>query len=201
VSSDKLRKGTGKILDVAEQSEFQPQANRLTRVNSGSKITLQVCVDYGCDRQRTALVNEAEWSKIESILSRADSAESERFAVAEAVGFIEQTVGPQVGTDQDLTKNTEPDGGPGHLDCIAESMNTDLYLRKLSQASLMKWHQVEPRRHRAPLIFNLHWTAVLRQTGSDQLFAVDSWYGANGQRSFVVELDKWLWGASPRNPN
>jgi hypothetical protein len=201
VSSDKVRKGTDNTLVAAEQSELQTQAKELTRVNSGSKIALQVCVDYGCDRKRTALVSEAEWHKIEGILSKADSPESERIAAAEAVGFIEQIVGPQVGTDRDLTRNTEPDGGPGHLDCIAESMNTDLYLRRLSQAALMRWHQVEPRSHRAPWIFNLHWTAVLRQTGSGQLFAVDSWYGANGQRSYVVELEKWLWGASPRTPN
>ena len=184
-------------LKYTGQGELEESASTLSRATNALKITLKVCVDYGCDIQRTARIHEAEWNEIKSILLEADSPDSERNAVAKVVGYLEQIVGEQVGTAQDLTKNTEPDGGPGHLDCISESLNTERYLRELAKASLLRWHHVDLRTSRASLIINPHWTAVLKQTDSGQAFAVDSWYGANGQRSFIVELDKWQRGASP----
>ena len=37
-----------------------------------------------------------------------------------------------------------------------------------------------------------HWTAVLKETGNGQRWAVDSWIYANGENPAVVEVEKWF---------
>ena len=160
-------------------------------------LVLDVCVDYGCDVERTVFIPNEQWRTIQSLFDDADSASSERTAVAKAIGMFEHIVGEQAGTSGDAAKNSAGYGGRGQLDCIAESINTERYLRLLETASLLPQHQVNNRVVRHPLLFNVHWTAVIRKTDSGKAFAVDSWSGKNGDDAYVTDLEEWRRGASP----
>ena len=103
-------------------------------------------------------------------------------------------MGQLTGTWRDLAKNVKGAGQPGQLDCISESMNTTTYLQQLSDAGLLRWHGVEERRVRHPLIFNVHWTAVIRDDTTGIRYAVDSWFLDNGEPPFIQPLDQWLSG-------
>lgn len=162
-----------------------------------NSLLFDVCVDYGCDVERTVFIPSDQWRAIQSLFDDADTADDERIAVAKAIGLFEHITGEQVGTSGDSPKNSAGYGGPGQLDCIAESINTERYLRLLETATLLRQHQVNTRVERHPLLFNVHWTAVIRETDSGKAFAVDSWYGKNGDAAFVTGLEEWRRGASP----
>lgn len=159
--------------------------------------SLDVCVDYECDIERAVFIAPGPWQQVRNLLSQPDSAQAERAATAEAIGRMERIVGNQVGTAADLPRNSAGYGGPGQLDCIAESINTERYLRLFEKASLLRWHKVMPRTLRRRYLFSMHWTAVIKETDSNRLYAVDSWYGMNGDEAFVISLDEWRQGVAP----
>ncbi len=41
------------------------------------------------------------------------------------------------------------------------------------------YHHVEPRAVRTPWVYSTHWIAVIKETGTLQKYAVDSWFFAN----------------------
>ena len=83
---------------------------------------VDVCIDYGCDLEHPIRVSHDEWQTIGSLFDEVGSAADERAAVTLAVGRFEQIAGLQAGTQGDLPENSGDHGGPGQLDCIAESI-------------------------------------------------------------------------------
>jgi len=162
---------------------------------------INVCVDYGCDLEHPVRLSQDEWQSIGSLFDEARSAADERAAVTIAVGRLEQIVGRQAGTQGDLPENSGGHGGPGQLDCIAESINTSRYLQMLEQASLLRWHLVKERAKRHRYIFSTHWSAVLERPDTGEAFAVDSWYGRNGDPALVIPLEQWRQGVRPDTGN
>lgn len=152
------------------------------------------CTDYHCDEGRTVQLNEAQWQPVRELFSATASAAGERQQLRRAIAQLEQTVGAITGTWRDLAENVAGAGLPGQLDCIAESKNTTTYLKLLDDTGLLKWHSVEDRAIRHPLIFNVHWSAVIRDTGSGQRYAVDSWFLDNGQPPYIQPLEAWKSG-------
>jgi hypothetical protein len=60
---------------------------------------------------------------------------------------------------------------------------------------LLRWHRVAYPARRG--LWNLHNTAVVEQMENGELFAVDSWFRANGEDAVIVPMDKWLGGYEP----
>jgi hypothetical protein len=162
---------------------------------------VDVCIDYGCDLEHPIRVSQDEWHTIGSLFDEAGSAADERAAVALAVARFEQIAGLQAGTQGDLPENSGDHGGPGQLDCIAESINTHLYLQMLERASLLRWHLVKERAKRYRFVFSTHWSAVLERPDTGEAYAVDSWYGRNGDPALVIPLEQWRQGVRPDNGN
>lgn len=152
------------------------------------------CTDYHCDEGQTVQLNEAQWQSVREIFDATSSAAEERQQLRRAIARLEQEVGTITGTWRDLAQNVAGAGLPGQLDCIAESKNTTTYLQLLSDANLLRWHRVEARAVRHPLIFNVHWSAVIRDTHSGRRYAVDSWFRDNGEPPYIQPLDAWKSG-------
>ena len=53
---------------------------------------------------------------------------------------------------------------------------------------------MEDRQKRNPLIFNVHWAAIIRDTRDDRRYAVDSWFLDNGEPPYVQPLEDWKSG-------
>jgi len=164
---------------------------------------VNVCWDYGCDRNERVVVPLAGWERIRALFRpAAPSPARERERVAQAIALFEQSVGPLTGTDADRYGNVVGSGRPGQMDCIDESRNTDGYLRVLAERGLLSWHDVGRRRERLKWILDQHWTAVIIDHTDGRRWAVDSWFLDNGKRPYVQPLDAWLAKADlPPNPD
>ncbi len=162
-----------------------------------SPAPITVCVDYGCDITRQAPLSGTEWQSVSSLFSAAASAVDERIAIARAIGRMESLVGPYAGTTGDAPRNSSLYGGMGQLDCVAESTNTHTYLERLQAEGLLQHHRTMPREGRHRWLFGTHWTAVVEATATGEHFAVDSWYGANGDPARVQPLTAWHDGRQP----
>ena len=76
------------------------------------------------------------------------------------------------------------------MDCIDESTNTFQYLSALEELELLQWHSIEPKKRRM-VWFATHWTAVISENTTSELFAVDSWYRDNGEPPYIQPLKDW----------
>ena len=152
---------------------------------------LDVCVDYHCDERRVVTAKDELWRQVTELLGDARNAAAERRAIGRIIALLEQHLGKQAGTDGDLAFNRAGAGEEGQLDCIAESMNTDTYLRLLQEHQLLRWHRVEAREVRRRWIFMSHWTAVIRDMDDGALYAVDSWPRDNGYPPHIQPLSAW----------
>jgi hypothetical protein len=152
------------------------------------------CTDYHCDEGQTVELSPAQWQAVAALFGSNESPASERRHIRAAIALLETQVGAITGTWRDLGKNSAGAGQPGQLDCISESRNTTTYLQLLYDQGLLQWHYVEDRQVRHPLIFNVHWSAVIRDRVSGERFAVDSWFLDNGEPPYIQPLDDWRSG-------
>ncbi|SKA77878.1 hypothetical protein SAMN02745704_01057 [Paucidesulfovibrio gracilis DSM 16080] len=157
-----------------------------------------VCDRFGCRGSVGVSLTAKQWSQVRSLLApAAESPSTERRSIAQAVALLESFVGVQVGTSADVAKNDH--AGAGQLDCVAESVNTSVYLFMLERDGLLRHHEVAPPTKRGTFIFYPHNTAVLLERASGRAFAVDSWFRDNGLPPYVVPLKVWRSGWRPED--
>lgn len=152
-----------------------------------------VCYNFECSRQKTVKLDAQQWQTIRALFTpAAASSAEERAMIRRAIAQMEVFAGVLTGTSGELGGNVAGAGLPGQMDCIDESTNTTTYLTLLQQNGLLSWHQVRERAQRDKWIIDIHWTAVMRDTDSGQLYAVDSWFLDNGQPPYIQRLEDWL---------
>ena len=142
------------------------------------------------------ILTASQWQSIRDLFTADTSPSEERENIRLSIALLESTVGAITGTWRDLAGNVAGAGQFGQLDCISESRNTTTFLHLLFDDGLLKWHDIEERRVRSPLIFNVHWTAVIVDRSTSEHFAVDSWFLDNGQPPVIQPLTDWLLGRS-----
>lgn len=151
-----------------------------------------ICHGYGCRHQAEIRLTEAEWSAVRGLFRLpVASARAERGRIAAAVALLESLAGRRAGTSADRACNSAGSWVRGQQDCIDESTNTATYLRLLDASGLLRWHRIEGRIRRNPWLFDVHWTAVIVERDGGERYAVDSWYGANGELPLVAPLALW----------
>ena len=160
--------------------------------------SFRVCRGFGCRSVAPAAFSDEEWGSVRAIFEPvpADAVE-ERARVREAVSLWEILLGPKVGTGDDQAENTGTGRGTVQLDCVAEAVNTSIFLVMLENDGLLRFHTVARTEKRGLGIFSPHNTAVLRETGNGRSWAVDSWFHANGVLPEVIDLDRWRAGYVP----
>lgn len=104
--------------------------------------------------------------------------------------MMETYAGKLTGTDQDRARNYTEDDVAQQQDCIDESTNTLQYLNALLSRRLLVWHDLAYKKRRI-VWFATHWTAVIQEKDSQQLYAVDSWYRNNGEPPYIQPLEDW----------
>ena len=166
-----------------------------TSTGATGTVALHTCIDYGCDFKTKVYIPPDALEVLTSRFANIQSAHEERVEIAQATGLFESQVGQQNGTWRDKGRNPGTVEPEGQLDCIAESLNTTTYLKLMQRLGLLKWHSVEERVVRHKLIFGTHWTAVIKESGSGDLYAVDSWYEDNGVSARIIPLETWYNGA------
>ena len=152
------------------------------------------CTDYHCDAGQMVTLTASQWQSIRDLFAADTSPAEERENIRQSIALLENTVGAITGTWRDLGGNVRGAGQIGQLDCISESKNTSTFLHLLFDDGLIKWHDIEERRVRSPLFFNVHWAAVIVERSNGEHFAVDSWFLDNGQPPSIQPLRDWLLG-------
>jgi hypothetical protein len=160
---------------------------------------VHVCHAYGCRKQTRFRFTDGDVAALRQLMDKtrkADTPHEERRAVAYAVGWIEQRVGNAIGTAGDRAgMDFAASGDPTQQDCVDEATNTTSYLSVLAHNGLLRHHGVGTPFAKEDYTRGVsgwtHWTAVLRETGNGQRWAVDSWIYANGENPAVVEAEKW----------
>ena len=158
-----------------------------------------VCSEHTCKKLSIVGLAPSQWQQIRAIFSpEAVDAVQERASIASAIALMETIVGELTGTSHDKGRNFQGVGTDGQMDCIDESTNTSLYLTMMVKDGLLKWHTVEDHATRGWFFFGWpHSTAVIRDTSSGELFAVDSWFEDNGEPPHILPLSVWRDGWNP----
>ncbi|MFM1891730.1 MAG: hypothetical protein RLZ44_807 [Pseudomonadota bacterium] len=159
-----------------------------------------VCHQHTCAAVDRVGLSASDWLAVRRIFAPAAAdAAAERAQIAAAVAQLERLIAPQIGAENDRGGNLAGVGAGGsQLDCVDESTNTTTYLTLLEQDGLLRWHSVVPRATRNFVIFGWpHTTAVIREHGSEERWAVDSWFHDNGAPPEIVPLAQWRDGWSP----
>lgn len=161
---------------------------------------LTTCSRAGCSATSVIRLSRREWRQVVDLFTPpSENAAEERRTMARGVGLMERLVGPKNDTFADGARNTWEHGDRSHqLDCVSESLNTTVFLELFQRQRLLRWHTVRYPAHRGILdLTKPHNTAVVEQTDNGELYAVDSWFRANGEDAVVVPLVKWLDGYDP----
>ncbi len=156
-----------------------------------------ICHGHTCSKTAFIQLSNAQWFTVKALFAPlAESAQQEREKIKLAISLLETMTGEQAGTYKDRAKNYVAKGLNGQLDCIDEATNTTVYLRMLSEANLMLFHQQASRTSRGGL-FSPHNTATIIETESNTRYAVDAWFDDNGAPPAIIPLTLWKSGWKP----
>ena len=149
------------------------------------------CFDFGCKSTREISFSAQQWQKISSLFAApAMSAWLEKQRIRRAIAMMESFSGQLAGASQYQGGNYSEQDLPRQQDCIDESTNTLQYLHALQRRNLLHWHEVAEKSRRIVWFFT-HWSAVIREKNSGELYAVDSWYRDNGEPPYLQSLADW----------
>ncbi len=158
---------------------------------------LQVCHGSNCHIETMVRLDASDWNRVRAEFEpAAASAAEERRRIANAIGLMERLVAPQAGTGKDVGRNLAVADQSTQLDCVDEAVNSSTYLDLIAAEGLLRFHSVQMPAHRGGVIL-AHNTAVVRETATGQLYAVDSWFYDNGTPAVVLPLQTWLNGWEP----
>jgi hypothetical protein len=150
------------------------------------------CFDFRCKSNQEIHYNQDQWQTIRQIFEPEPMGSyEEKQAIRKAIALMEDYSGQISGTWRDEGGNYSPGSDIiSQMDCIDESTNTFQYLSALEELDLLQWHKVEPKKRRM-VWFATHWTAVISENTTTELFAVDSWYRDNGEPPYIQPLNDW----------
>ncbi len=155
-----------------------------------------VCHGFGCVQRTSVTLSKRNIRTFKAMLARGRSSPAaERKAIGEAIAWMEKTVAPSVGSDDDVPGlDLRNAGVAGQMDCIDESTNTTSYLLFAEERGFLKHHTVARPVARGFFLDGRypHATAVVRETETGKAFAVDSWPQANGERPEIMSLEDWF---------
>lgn len=153
---------------------------------------LEICVDFGCDVKHNLTISDREWKEISLWFKpTAKTPEKERVQIQNAIGWFEQVAGRYTPIHRDKQQNyIDSKNKLGQLDCIAESINTDTFLKVFDQYGLLSHHRAVERLRRYTA-WDQHWTGQVEEIDSGTRYVIDSWFQDNGMLPYVQESKQW----------
>ncbi|HEY8354723.1 MAG TPA: hypothetical protein VIK69_06890 [Methylophilaceae bacterium] len=173
--------------------------NRVLR-QTPSLDEVAICHGGGCARVTTTAIAPDAWHEILGACEQAATpdAETERACIAEMLGAFERVIGANTGTDTDRGGTFGNSAYPGQMDCNDEAINTTNYLKLMQQHGLLHHHEIMDIARRGFFFKGWpHTAAVIREIGSGQRYAVDSWFYDNGRPAVIVPFEVWKSGWRP----
>jgi hypothetical protein len=156
-----------------------------------------ICYNYGCYARAQVDYSDAQLATLHQLLAAAGDAAAERAVISIAIGRMYAIAGEQTPIWRDKGGNYADGGENGQMDCIDHSTNTDTFLRLLQSHGWLRFHEVLEPIRRTRFIVAVHWTARIRDRGTQRAYAVDSWYFDNGRPAAVLTVEEWRSGKTP----
>ena len=156
-----------------------------------------ICYNYGCYTKAQVAYSDRQLDTLHQLLAAAGDAGAEREAISVAIGRMYGIAGEQTPVWRDKGGNYADGGVNGQMDCIDHSTNTDTFLRLLQAHGWFRFHEVLEPLRRTRFIFAVHRAARIGERGTQQAYAVDSWYFDNGHPAAVLSVEDWLAGKRP----
>ncbi|HEU4708442.1 MAG TPA: hypothetical protein VFS17_03940 [Methylophilaceae bacterium] len=158
-----------------------------------------ICHSGGCADVSHVALSQDEWQKVaDEFDPLPEDAADERSRIANAIGTLESIVGEKTGTGNDLAGTFGAFSTPGQMDCNDEASNSTTYIKLLTKAGLIRFHELRDTKVRS-FFFNgwPHTTASIADKQTGELFAVDSWFYDNGTPAVIIPLEQWKSGWKP----
>jgi len=161
--------------------------------DQASPDNFEICHGYSCRYKVDVRLPELHWQKVKEIFEEGATPTQERVQITEAISLLEKEAGSISGIENDLPKSVKTKDTFGQQDCIDETINTTTYLRMLKADKLLRWHQVSTPVRRGYFVDGRwpHNSATIKDITNGQLYAVDSWPGANGAPPEIKPVAIW----------
>ena len=125
---------------------------------------VEVCFDYGCASRVEVVLAEDGLADVADVLAQATDADSERAAIARAVGMMQRLSAGQTPIAADRGGNYRDDEVAGRMDCIDHSTTTTHFLELMAARGWLRFHRVLAVERRAPYLVLQHFSAVIEET-------------------------------------
>lgn len=182
------------------QSHEEHRVAKLVEANP-TPAKFSVCHGNSC-RLRTAVsLSTAEWAQVRALFDPPPAdAHAERQQIARATGLLEILIGRQAGTLEDAPGMGVHWNRDGQLDCIDEATNSTEYLRMMAADGLIRFHDIGMPANRFKFAaWGPSNTATISERATGKIYAVDSYFRANGQPADILPLDVWTAGWEPQD--
>jgi hypothetical protein len=154
-----------------------------------------VCHGFGCAYRTPILLRNADKAQIKKLFGAgaAKSADGERKALAATMAWFEKRVAAEAGTATAKARaGLGHAGDPSQFDCLDKTSNTIGVLTIVADMGLLRHHVIDAPESRGFIIGGLpHTTAVVRERGNGQKWALDGWTHSNGELPDVLRLEEW----------
>ena len=151
-----------------------------------------VCHGFGCAYQTPIQLRPADVAQIRKIFGRVEDAVDERRAIASLHAWFEKRVAAEAGTGKAKARaGLGHAGDPSQFDCLDKTTNTIGLLVIVSQMGLLRFHAIDTPVSRGGLGGLPHTTAVMRENGNGQKWAVDGWTHNSGEYPDIMRLERW----------
>lgn len=170
----------------------------------GEHLQLNICYNYGCNREARVSFHRATLSRLGARLAQAGSAGEERARLAEEVGRLYRIAATQTPVAADRAGNFLDGGAAGRMDCIDHATSTTRLLKALQARGWLRFHRVLEPARRTRFIFQ-HFSAVIEEVPPQdgegieraadgappaQAYVVDSWFVDNGEPAVVLQIGR-----------
>jgi hypothetical protein len=188
---------TALVLAACQSNEEHRVAKLLEADPTPAKFS--VCHGNSCRLRTEVSLSAAEWAQVRALFDPPPvDAGAERQQIARpppargphrrAGGHMEDAPGMGV---------PDPDS---QLDCIDESTNSTAYLRMMAADGLIRFHDIGLPANRFVLTaWGPSNTATIKERTTGKVYAVDSYFRANGEPADILPLDVWTAGWVPED--
>ncbi len=163
--------------------------------DSFTRKNFAVCHGFNCYYRTAGQITDKQWAKLEKTFQpAAKTPEEERKRIGKAIGLMETYAGLSSGLNKDRAEaETFEEDRITQMDCIDETINTDLYLSFLADAKLLKFHKPTNPVHRGYFVDGAwpHNSAAVKEIETGTVYVIDSYYPSHGKPAFVVPLKDW----------
>lgn len=162
----------------------------------------KLCHGFSCSNKSLVTLDQKQWNKVAAVFKKqAKTPEKEREQITKAVAILEAEATKAAKLNPDFGEANTFEKDQSQMDCIDEAINTTHYIEFLEEAGFLDHHDPAPPIHRGFLVDGQwpHNSAAVKENGSGEIYAIDSYYFDSGKPAVAVPIDTWLDEWRPAN--